>query len=52
MSHATGMKYLKNGVLPHMWCPGCGVGVMLGTWLMVGESVGEGVWVACAGRIC
>ena len=40
MSHATGMKYLKNGVLPHMWCPGCGVGVMLGALLRSFEELG------------
>lgn len=28
--YATGMKYLKEGVLPHMWCSGCGIGVMMG----------------------
>ena len=40
MSHATGMKYLKDGVLPHMWCPGCGVGVRLGALLRSFEELG------------
>jgi 2-oxoglutarate ferredoxin oxidoreductase subunit beta len=40
VSHATGLKYLKDGVLPHMWCPGCGVGVMLGALLRSFEELG------------
>ena len=40
MSHATGMKYLKDGVLPHMWCSGCGIGVMLGALLRSFEELG------------
>ena len=39
MSHATGIKYLKDGVLPHMWCPGCGIGVMLGAMLRAFEEL-------------
>ena len=34
------MKYLKDGVLPHMWCSGCGVGVMLGALLRSFEELG------------
>ena len=30
MTHATGTGYLKGGVLPHMWCAGCGIGTMMG----------------------
>ena len=26
MTHATGVRFLKEGILPHMWCPGCGIG--------------------------
>ncbi len=40
MSHATGMKYLKDEVLPHMWCSGCGIGVMLGALLRSFEELG------------
>lgn len=40
MSHATGTKYLKDGVLPHMWCPGCGTGVVLGALLRAFEELG------------
>lgn len=29
----TGREYLKDGVLPHMWCAGCGIGVMLNALL-------------------
>lgn len=39
MTHATGNKYLKDGVLPHMWCPGCGIGVMLGGLLRSFEEL-------------
>jgi 2-oxoglutarate/2-oxoacid ferredoxin oxidoreductase subunit beta len=38
--YATGMKYLKEGVLPHMWCPGCGIGVMMGALLRSFEELG------------
>ena len=40
MSHATGIAYLKEGVLPHMWCSGCGIGVMLGAMLRAFEELG------------
>jgi len=38
--HATGMKYLKGGILPHMWCAGCGIGIMLGALLRAFEELG------------
>lgn len=40
MSHATGQKYLKPGVMPHMWCSGCGIGGMLGALLRAFEELG------------
>lgn len=40
MSHATGTKYLKGGILPHMWCSGCGIGTMLGALLRAFEELG------------
>ena len=40
MAHATGLKYLKPGVLPHMWCSGCGIGGMLGALLRAFEELG------------
>lgn len=40
MTHATGTRYLKGGVLPHMWCPGCGIGIMLGAMLRAFEELG------------
>ena len=40
MTHATGMKYVKPGVLPHMWCAGCGIGGMLGALLRAFEELG------------
>ena len=42
MAHATGLKYLKPGVLPHMWCSGCGIGGMLGALLRAFEELGYG----------
>lgn len=39
MSHATGAAYLKGGVLPHMWCSGCGNGVVLGALLRAFEEL-------------
>jgi 2-oxoglutarate ferredoxin oxidoreductase subunit beta len=40
MSHATGLQYMKPGVLPHMWCAGCGIGGMLGALLRAFEELG------------
>ncbi len=39
MAHATGRRYLKPGVLPHMWCSGCGIGVMLSALLRAFEEL-------------
>ena len=39
MFHATGEKYLRNGALPHMWCSGCGIGIMLGALLRAFEEL-------------
>ena len=39
MTHATGQKYLRPGVLPHMWCAGCGIGTMLGALLRAFEEL-------------
>jgi 2-oxoglutarate ferredoxin oxidoreductase subunit beta len=39
LSHATGLAYLKEGVLPHMWCAGCGIGTMLGALLRAFEEL-------------
>jgi 2-oxoglutarate/2-oxoacid ferredoxin oxidoreductase subunit beta len=40
MTYATGEKYLKPGVLPTMWCSGCGIGGMLGALLRAFEELG------------
>jgi 2-oxoglutarate ferredoxin oxidoreductase subunit beta len=40
LKQATGTKYLKDGVLPHMWCPGCGIGIVLGGMLRAFEELG------------
>jgi len=37
--YATGAKYLKKDALPHMWCPGCGIGVMMGALLRSFEEL-------------
>jgi len=39
MPHVTGQKYLRPGVLPHMWCAGCGIGSMLGALLRAFEEL-------------
>lgn len=36
----TGLKYLKEGVTPHMWCPGCGNGIVLAALLRAFEELG------------
>lgn len=33
MLEAGGEEYLRAGALPHMWCPGCGIGIVLGALL-------------------
>lgn len=40
MTHATGAGYLKGGILPHMWCSGCGNGVVLSALLRAFEELG------------
>ena len=40
MTHATGEKFLKPGVMPTMWCAGCGIGGMLGALLRAFEELG------------
>jgi 2-oxoglutarate ferredoxin oxidoreductase subunit beta len=39
MTHVTGRKYLRPGILPHMWCAGCGIGTMLGALLRAFEEL-------------
>lgn len=36
----SGLRYLREGVTPHMWCPGCGNGIVLGTLLRAFEDLG------------
>lgn len=40
VTHATGNSYLKDGVLPHMWCAGCGIGTMMGALVRSFEELG------------
>lgn len=35
----TGLQYLKEGVTPHMWCPGCGNGIVLAALLRAFEEL-------------
>ncbi len=39
MTHATGLKYLKQDSLPLMWCSGCGNGIVLGALLRAFEEL-------------
>lgn len=39
MTIVTGKRYLKTGSLPHMWCSGCGIGIMLGALLRAFETL-------------
>jgi 2-oxoglutarate ferredoxin oxidoreductase subunit beta len=57
-SHATGERYLRRGVLPHMWCAGCGIGIMLGALLRAFEELGCGLndtvvvtGIGCTGKL-
>ena len=54
----SGKKYLKDGVLPHMWCSGCGIGIMLGALLRTFEELGYAhnevvvvTGIGCTGKI-
>jgi hypothetical protein len=40
MSHATGIQFLKQEALPHTWCAGCGIGIMLGSLTRAFEELG------------
>lgn len=40
MAQPGGLAYLKDGVLPHMWCAGCGIGTMLGAMLRAFADLG------------
>jgi 2-oxoglutarate/2-oxoacid ferredoxin oxidoreductase subunit beta len=50
--------YLKPGRIPHIWCPGCGLGVVLNTFInglkMAGIPIDQSVVVSgigCTGRV-
>jgi 2-oxoglutarate/2-oxoacid ferredoxin oxidoreductase subunit beta len=58
VTHATGTGYLKDGVLPHMWCAGCGIGTMMGAMLRAFEELGFGrtdtvvvTGIGCTGKL-
>ena len=51
-------QYLKPGRIPHIWCPGCGLGVVLNTYInglkMTGIPIDRSVVVSgigCTGRV-
>ena len=51
-------QYLKPGRIPHIWCPGCGLGVVLNTYInglkMTGVPLDRTVVVSgigCTGRV-
>ncbi|MGC9122086.1 MAG: 2-oxoacid:ferredoxin oxidoreductase subunit beta, partial [Thermogladius sp.] len=36
-------KYLRTDRLPHIWCPGCGIGIALGAMLRaIDRRINEG----------
>ncbi|MDA8124639.1 MAG: thiamine pyrophosphate-dependent enzyme [Deltaproteobacteria bacterium] len=39
MSHATGIRYLNEKALPHTWCAGCGIGIMMGALVRAFEEL-------------
>lgn len=39
MRQVTGKKFLRNNVLPHMWCSGCGNGIVLSAILRAFEEL-------------
>ncbi|NPV89953.1 MAG: 2-oxoacid:ferredoxin oxidoreductase subunit beta [Firmicutes bacterium] len=40
MADSTGLKFMRPGSLPHMWCSGCGNGIVLGALLRSFEELG------------
>jgi len=40
LTHVTGDAYLKPGIHPTMWCPGCGIGTMMSAMLRAFEELG------------
>lgn len=58
MEQASGLRYMKPGALPHMWCAGCGIGGMLGAMLRAFEELGYGnddtvvvTGIGCTGKL-
>lgn len=41
MAFATGAAYLRQESLPHIWCAGCGNGVVLGALVRAFEELGD-----------
>ena len=41
MAFATGAAYLRQEALPHIWCPGCGNGVVLSALVRAFEELGD-----------
>ena len=41
MAFATGAAYLRQEALPHIWCPGCGNGVVLSALVQAFEELGD-----------
>jgi len=38
-------KYVRVDRLPHLWCPGCGIGIVMSAMLRaIGRRIGEGVF--------
>ncbi|MDR1921257.1 MAG: 2-oxoacid:ferredoxin oxidoreductase subunit beta [Candidatus Adiutrix sp.] len=39
MGHTNGLAYLRTDILPNMWCPGCGNGIVLSAMLRAFEAL-------------
>lgn len=40
MTNVSGRKFLRNNIMPHMWCSGCGNGIVLSALLRAFEELG------------
>lgn len=43
-SHYLAKKYMRTEMLPHAFCPGCGIGIIQRAVLMAFEELGEEEW--------
>ncbi|PNV78367.1 MAG: 2-oxoglutarate synthase, partial [Thermoproteota archaeon] len=43
-SHYLAKKYMRTDMLPHAFCPGCGIGIIQRAVLMAFEELGDEEW--------